>query len=220
MSCYNALLEKSGLDQYTAEKMVFCAKQEYHQLDQGKIFQEQSDTIKTINNTLGSDTYNNFVPNYKSYATLSQIFGTKTPLKSRVLLEKKVIDNLTSAQEGADTLENLDSLVVKKFSHRFNSGYDDLLPEQKKMLGQYMLSFKDRGADFRLFLSEELKRIYAKVKDSLSTSELLEDKEMHANTHKVLEEMEDINVSTATQKDILKVLKLQQLVREYETDAS
>ena len=39
LGCFNALADKSSLDQYTAEKMVFRAKKEYDQLDQQDIFQ-------------------------------------------------------------------------------------------------------------------------------------------------------------------------------------
>ena len=87
LDCYKALQEKSGLDRYTAEKLIFEAKSKYKKLDKDEIFTEQSAVIKKINQELGSDTYNNFVPNYKSYATLAQIFGDKIPVKNRVLLE-------------------------------------------------------------------------------------------------------------------------------------
>ena len=99
LGCFNALADKSSLDQYTAEKMVFRAKKEYDQLDQQDIFKEQSAVIKKVNTDLGKEVFNNFVPNYKSYATLAQIFGDKIPVKNRVLMEQKVIETLTSAPQ-------------------------------------------------------------------------------------------------------------------------
>ena len=95
LDCYNALREKSVLDKYTAEKLIFETKSKYGNLDKDEIFVEQSKLIKRINVELGSDVYGNFVPNYKNYATISQIFGDKTPVKSRVLLESEILNTLT-----------------------------------------------------------------------------------------------------------------------------
>ena len=42
LDCYKALREKSGLDKYTAEKLVFETKRVYNSLDQDEVFLEQS----------------------------------------------------------------------------------------------------------------------------------------------------------------------------------
>ena len=91
LKCYKALLETKELDKYTAEKMIFQARAQYESLPQKQIFQEQSKLINDINKELGSSVFSNFVPNYKNYATVNQIFNTNTPLKSRVLLEREVL---------------------------------------------------------------------------------------------------------------------------------
>ena len=128
LGCFNALSDKSDLDQYTAEKMVFRAKKEYDQLDKQEVFKEQSAVIKKVNTELGKGVFNNFVPNYKSYATLAQIFGEKMPVKSRVLMEQRIIENLTSSEQEKEKLEPVDKLVVNKFADRFNEAYTELLP--------------------------------------------------------------------------------------------
>lgn len=220
LECYNALVEKSGLDSYTAEKMVFRAKRAYDDIGHSEIFKEQSLVIKKINENLGKDVYGNFVPNYQSLASLAQIFSDKLPVKSRVLMEQRIIESITSEEPLSSEMKTVDSLVMQKFTERFNDTYDELLNEQKELLSRYITSFNESGADFRLFVGRELQRISEAVSHSLETPEVSEDLEMVESTKKVLEKIGGLNVSQLTEKDILKVLKLQRLVREYKEDAN
>ena len=117
-------------------------------------------------------------------------------------------------------MKPVDSLVVQSFSTRFNEKYGGLLAEQKQLLGKYIVSFGSNDADFRVHLVSELKRIHKEVRDSLVLTEVLEDTEMVENTKKVLEQVEEINVSMVDAHQLKKILKLQQLVSEYQNDAS
>ena len=220
LGCFNALSDKSNLDQYTAEKMVFRAKKEYANLDQQDIFKEQSAVIKKVNSDLGKEVFNNFVPNYKSYATLAQIFGNKVSVKNKVLMEQKVIETLTSAPEEEEKLQPVDSLVVKSFTDRFNNTYGELLPEQKELLTKFITSFDESEADFKIFAGKELTRIQESVQSSLGLGDVRDDEEMVKSTKKVLDQLKEFNVGSLTERQILKILKLQQLVREYESDAN
>tara|TARA_R110002126_G_scaffold156348_1_gene303711 strand:- start:190 stop:1020 length:831 start_codon:yes stop_codon:yes gene_type:complete len=220
LDCFNTLANQSELDQYTAEKMVFRAKNAYDQLNQQDIFKEQSAVIKKINKDLSKEVYNNFIPNYQSIASVAQIFNQKLPIKNRVLIERKIIKQLTNPPTETEDLQPIDNLVVKSFAERFNKTYGGLLVEQRDLLSKYITSFHQSGADFRLFIGKELKRIHEEVTTSLKLQEVRDDTEMVKNTKKVLERIEKINVSTAGEEDILKVLKLQKLVREYRTDAT
>ena len=219
LGCFKALSDQDHFDRYTAEKMIFRAKKEYESLDQQDIFKEQSVVIKKINSGLGKEVFNNFVPDYKSYATLAQIFGNKLPVKSRVIMEQKIIDTLTSETPVAETLQPVDNLVVKSFTDRFNDTYAELLPEQKDLLTRFITSFNENEADFKMFLGEELKRIHTRVNDSLSLSEVKEDEHMVNGTKEVLNQISQLKVHNVTERQILKILKLQELVREYDTDA-
>lgn len=220
LGCFNALTDKSDLDRYTAEKMVFRAKKEYDDLDKKSIFKEQSAVIKKVNIELGKEVFNNFVPSYKSYATLAQIFGDKLPVKNRVLMEQKIIHTLTSSPEEQEDPQPVDSLVVKSFTERFNNTYTELLPEQKELLNRYITSFNENETDFKLFAGAELKRIHEGVEHSLQLGEVKEDQQMIKNTKKVLQQISEFNVVNLGEQEILKILKLQKLVREYEEDAN
>ena len=218
LGCYGSLSEKAGFDKYTAEKMIFRAKKAYEELDKQEIFKEQSTVIKKINNDLGSQVYDNFVPNYKSYATLSQIFGYKVPVKTQVLMENQILDLLTSSPSEEPKMETVDNLVLKTFSENFNKSYVDLLPEQRDLLNEYIFSFSHSAADFRVYLGKELQRLHEKVRSSLELPEVLEDKSMIKGTKKVLEIFENLNVSQIDDNRILEILKIQKLVSEYNAD--
>ena len=220
LGCFTALTDRSNLDRYTAEKMIFRAKNEYDKLNQQEIFKEQSAVIKKVNTELGKEVFNNFVPDYKSYATLAQIFGTKMPVKNRVIMEQKIVETLTSSEEEKEEMQPVDSLVVKSFTERFNKEYTELLPEQKELLNRFIVSFNESEADFKLYAGKELKRIQEGVQASLELPDVREDEEMVENTKKVLDQISKFNVANLDEQQILKILKLQKLAREYETDAN
>ena len=110
-------------------------------------------------------TFNNFVPNYKSIATLSQLFGVEneaSSIKQGVILEQQVVATLTSKNESLTEKEMkpIDNLVFTTFVSKFNETYSEgLLHEQKELLNRYILSFSDNGVDVKIFLNEEKQKI-------------------------------------------------------------
>ena len=218
LDCYRSLLETKNLDTYTAEKMLFQAKKKHEELPRSEIFAAQTMLIKNINETLSPRVYNNFVPNYRSYATLAQVFNTKTSVKRRVLMEKQILEFLTSSPTQEPAMKNVTSLVVQKYVQLFNTKYSDLLAEQKSLLSKYVVSIGDNYPDFLVYLNEELKRITTAVQDSLNLQEVKEDSEMLSNTHKLIKEIDTINLQNINEKTLLKILKLQALVNEYQAD--
>jgi len=220
LQCYRAIMESSGLDQYTAEKIIFRAKAQHDSLNKDEIFTEQSKVIKKVNQNISPGAFSNFIPNYKTFATLAQIFSEKTPLKQRVLMEQKVINTLCASTEPSeDRMAPVDSLVVSKFSDKYNEQYASLLPEQKKLLSKYILGVGINDVDFRITLAEELHRLSKEVQNSLNLKEVRSDAAMCKATKKVLQEIEKINVPTVGTKELKKILKIQTLVNEYHTDA-
>ena len=135
LSLYRTLSESDSLDLHVAEKIVCETRIAYHSLDGKKIYRDQSALIKIINSSLSKDAWNNFIPNYKSLATISHIFNKSTPVKQRVLYEEKVIRNLSDnpALEVED-LETVDNIVYKKFVEKFNDKYKNLREEERKLL--------------------------------------------------------------------------------------
>jgi len=221
LQCFQAMMQGGGLDTYTAEKTIHRAKQQHSELDHQQLFREQSQVIKKINKTIGSHVFSNFVPSYRMAATVAQIFGDKASLSHKVLMEKQILQTLTEQRtEPATEMVPVDSLVVKSFVEKYNTQYESLLPEQRSLLERYILAFGDNDVDFRLEVGAELKRLHEEVKKSLQLPEVASDHDMVINTKQVLKEIEKYDVSMVGEKELKKILKLQGLVREYETDAT
>ena len=219
LGLYQALLNSSELDPVTAEKLLYQIREAYSQLDSEEIYNAQSHVIKRINKEVGSDVYNNFVPNYKSIATVSQLFGvdsTAVGIKRGVLLEQNVLQTLTSKKvdEKPKDLKPIDNIVFKTFSGKFNDVYaDDLLSEQKELLNRYILSF-DSDTDIKIYLNEELGRLHNALNDALKTDEIKSDDNMSQSTTSVIEMIEDFKNHPVDKTLVEKVLKIQNLVHE------
>jgi len=130
------LSEEGGFDKYTAEKMIYRAKEAYAKLNKKEIFQEQSKVISKINKQIKAPVFSNFVPNYKSFATISQIFNDRVSMKQKVIMEQQIVDLLCDEKnKNTQQMKPVDNLVVKSFIKNFNDQYTGLLPEQNTFRG-------------------------------------------------------------------------------------
>lgn len=213
-----ALHETNGVDENTAEKMLSEIKRVYFGLSQPEIFNQQTELIKTINRDLGKKTFSNFVPNFKSLATISQIFDDKIPVKSRVLLEQKIVDQMSTDEQIIEELAPIDNLVYKKFTEKFNQKYSETLSEsQKELLNRYIISFSDNGVSLKMFLNEEIPMLSEKIEKSLSNDEIKNDAAMTGKSKAVLSLLEQFAQSQVDREMISKILKIQNLVRELDS---
>lgn len=213
---YKSLNETNQLAPQTAEKLVYEVRLQHSKLDKKKIFSEQSALIKKMNMTLSKSVFSNFVSNYKSLATIYQIFNEETPTKSRVLLEESVLKKLISEeQEEEQTMRPIDNIAYKQFVQKFNQEYNDkLCREQKELLNKYIASFLDNGIELKVYLNEELSRLKSEVKDSMKLQEIKDDKDMMEKTKSVAALLESFKEKKIDKDMIEKVLKIQELARE------
>ena len=217
LEIYKSLQEKSGLQPYVAEKLIFEAKNQYKQLDKEQIFHEQSALIKKINKELTPDVFSQFVPNYKSIATVHQIFNDSLSPKKKVLLETTILETLTSTEKLTEGRNNkVDNLVIKKFVERYNKQYEgvDLHEEQRKLLQKYVMSFSDNGLDLNIYLNEEIGRLKNILSGSDNVKEITEDLEMLEKSKTVFNILESFKDQSVTIDMVKKVLRVQNLVRE------
>ncbi len=160
LKLYENILNTESANNRIAEKILFESKMQYSVLDHQKIFTEQSRLISKINKELNSDVFNNFVPNYKSLATLQQVFNNSDlQAKERVLLEESIIEIMSTEETGDvedSKLKHVDSLAYKSFVKRFNESYGQLNESQRSLLVTYINSFQDNGLEMKIYLDEEL----------------------------------------------------------------
>ncbi len=213
LELYKALLDTKNVKAELAERILREAKIAHTQLPTKALFGVQSQVISTINKTLGKDVWSNFIPNFKSMASVNAVFSPQTSVKKRVLFEQAIVESMSAVRDRPPTssMAPIDSLTYQSFIKKFNNKYGNLLQEQKDLLNQFITSFADDGFELRVYLNEELTRLKEQIQSLASTTEetLIDQK-----LHEVLEYLEEFRKRNFTDKDLNKILKTQELVQE------
>jgi hypothetical protein len=218
LQVYKSVCDNESLHPQIAERIIFEAKKDYQKIDRQQVFVEQTSLIKQINKLLSRDAFSVFVPNYKSLATVYQIFNNEMPAKMRVLLEQKMIGSLCGrAEEKQNTLPTVDSLVLKSFIDNFNKTYsDNLINEQKTLLSKYIFSFIDNGIELKLFLNEEVGRLKSVLSENLNNAEFQQDEGLIEKIAKTINIIDSFKGEALTEPMLQQVLKIQSVVSEIE----
>ena len=220
LECFRSLYENQSLDPNTSEKILKEAKLEKRLIDDEALFKSQSNLIRDINKELSPTLFNNFVPNYRTLATIAQIFSTDTSPKNRVILENQVLHNMSKKAEGGSG-EKVDNLLYRSFVSKFNDKYENgLLEEQKILLSYYISSFTDNSLELKTFLNEEIGRLKEQLKTALNLKEVKNDEDMLRKTQTIIEHLEGFTRSGVDEHVLKTVLKTQQLVKEIFVDGS
>ena len=222
LELYKSLCETYSMEPHVAEKLIFEIRKKHDTLDKKSIFNEQSNLIKKMNTIISKNAFASFVPNYKSLATVYQIFNQETPTKERVLLENKILKTMTNkAKAIIQEMKPIDDITFRTFVEKFNTEYSGkLINEQKELLTKYISSFIDNGIELKVFLNEELGRLKKVVTESVTMEEIRNDSEMSEKTKKVLEIIDDFKNHKIGKELIEKILKIQNLVSEIEADVN
>jgi hypothetical protein len=221
LQCHQSLYETKGAEKTISEKILREARLAHRVLDPHGLFVAQSDLIKDINTELEPSVFNAFVPNYKTLASISQMFSLKTSPKDQVLLENEIITSMTTSKESTPAVEEVDDLVVKTFISKFNDKYDNrLFEEQKELLSHYISSFADNALQLKVFLNEEISRLKEKLDEASGASEIKDDVEMMEKTTKVISKLDSFARESINENVLLTILKTQSLVREIYSDGS
>jgi len=219
---YHSLTQTKNVDPLTAEKILIEVKQVRKSFDKKKLLLEQNKLTRRIKKTLGDKVMSNFVPNYKLFATISQIFNQRVPINTRVLLENEVIGQMivkTDAEK--QKMVPVDNLIFKTFAKKFNEKYSNgLLQEQKKLLSKFSSSFADNGLGLKIYLNEEIARLKKELKKSLLIKEFVEDNLMSNKAKEVLSVLESYKEIKPDKEMIRQVIKIQSLAHEIKADAT
>ena len=140
LECYRSLYENQGINKETIEKILKEALSTKRALDSETLFKQQTSMINDVNKKISPSVFNNFVPNYKTLATISKMFNTPSP-KEKVILENKIIEDMATNISVEHDLKPIDNLVYTTFVDKFNNKYGyNLLEDQKLLLTQYITS--------------------------------------------------------------------------------
>jgi hypothetical protein len=220
LECYRSLYENQNLDENTSGKILESAKAAKRLLDPEGLFRQQTELINDINKDLTPDTFNNFVPNYKSLATIAKMFNTSSP-KESVILESRIVKGMTGKlQEQA--MEPIDTLTFSTFTKKFNEKYgSSLLREQKELLNHYISSFSSDELEAKIYINNEVTRLKESLRKAIEVEEIANDPDMMRKTNSVIQKLETFyNFNSLNESTLLTILKTQELVKEIYSNAS
>ena len=221
LQSYKVLMELKEAESDFAKRIISEVRRDRDRLNTQNIFSEQSKLIKRINVELGQEVYSNFVPNYKTMATIGQLFADNVSPNEKVILEDKLLTEMTKAEEKTEKeiLEHLDSIAYKTFTNKFNKAYAGKLhEEQQQVVSKYIYSVSDNGISLKTYLNEEVGRLREKVRSSLTSEEISSDPEMVKKTEQVLEFLDSLTETKLDEAAIKKIMQIQGLIREVETN--
>ena len=136
-------------------------------------------------------------------------------VKDRVLLERKIIQEMVSPAINEVEEEPVDELVVQMFIKKFNNTFGNLMTEQKTLISKYMGSLEDDDTELKIFVNEELERLKAEIKESMDIEEFQADDSMKNKVVQVYKLLESFREKRKFSKeDLVVILKTQQLVEE------
>ena len=221
LECYRSLYGDQNLDRLTCEKILREVKIQKRLIDPEGLFKQQTDLIRDVNTELSPTSFNNFVPNYKTLATIAQIFSDKISPKDQVILENVIIRNMGVLITEQKIQVPVDKVLYQTFVDKFNAKYaDELLDEQKELLGHYISSFMDNALQLKMFLNEEVMRLRVKLEEAKDADEIKSDKEMLNKTNQVIEKLDSYSNETISEEVLMTVMRTQALVKEIYNNGS
>ena len=220
LECYRSLYENQELDETTSKKIVEAVMAAKRLIDPDGLFKQQTEVIKEINKELSPTTFNNFIPSYKSLATIAKMFNTNSP-KQSVMLEAKIVEGMVGGVESTN-LEPMDSITFRTFTKKFNAKYgDSLLQEQRELLNHYISSFSHDDLETKIYLNRELGRLKQSLSEAIKTEEISNDPDMIRKTNAVKERLESLSdQARLNESTLITIMRTQELVKEIYDDAS
>ena len=220
LDCYRSLYESRGMNEQDSRRLIEAATEDKRLIDPTGLFNIQSRMISDINKDIDSDIFSNFVPNYKTLATIDQLFSVKTTPKTRVMLENEMVEYMT-ANLVKENDQQIDNVVVTAFVSKFNQKYStNLLEEQKELLTHYISSFTDNSLELKVYLNNEIERLKDQLQEAKSVEEIKSDNEMFSKLEQVIEKLESFSSKQIDDEVLLTVLKTQDLTKEIFADGS
>lgn len=178
---YNFLIQQSSKDVGSADRILNVILQTRSKLNEKELDKQKYNLIKEIKEKYDIDEFlKNKIPNYKIYASVYKLFedSTQNEVKFDVqeLIESReyIVENLTREKKNSN--EPLDvygsqpaevRLIAYKFLiENFNKKYCNLLPDQKKLLKEYITNISN-SSKFTQFVNEEYKRVSSILKQNV-----------------------------------------------------
>ena len=214
LDLYKTLTESKQIPTKTAEKIFFEIKERYKTFNKKEMFNQQTKLIKNINKRLSKKVFDNFVPEYKKLASISQYLNEELTVKQKVFLEEKILMYMCENEEVVEKqYKSTDKLVFKKFVENFNNLYsENLLEEQRVLLQNYVSSGQNNSLDLKIYLNEELGRIKDKITSIIKKDDF--DDKTKNKLNKIYQNINNLKTKKINSKEIKDIMKVQNLIHE------
>ena len=210
LQLYKQMMETKNLKESLGIRFMEEVKKDWDGLDRKEIFNQQTQLIREFNQNI-PEAFGNFIPNYKSIATVGQYFNSNgLKAKTRLLIEERVKTLVISHSEAIkeQKLKTVDSLTYNTFVNKFNDTYKEtLLKEQRELLTNYITSFSDNGLQLKIFMNEEIGRLKEQC-------ETLSEGKWSDKISLVKEKLEHFKKKPLTEEVVKDVFHIQQLLSE------
>lgn len=178
---YEFITKNKNVSQSRAEAIISTITEVSRKLDQASLKKQKYDLISEIKENYNIDDFFSIqVRDYKALAALYCLLEAQNNsdlVNPQTLVDNKttILEHLTmepqSEEDVKDTLiedyskydKDLRLLTFKILLEKFNDNYKDLLPEQKRILKEFITSVSS-GTRLRNIVNEELTNISAEVK--------------------------------------------------------
>ena len=212
---FKALVEPQIDDGSLATKILGEAKKAAKTHNVQRLEREKSRLIKEINHTFGKDFYGQRIDNYTDYATIQTLLndwraGKQADFSRVTLYESKVHKILTKEKSNESFLKehnkDVDNLVVKVMTDKFNSKYGKQLTDvQQLLIKQYVFAENGDTAGFQ----NMLKKIKENVLHDLGvyTSEC-DNSHVATKINEVKEDIRSLDINTLDDNTMTRFLTL------------
>ena len=215
LEVYRSVLESKKMSKDFAQRFLVEIRKDFHDLDRKEIFNQQTRLIKSINESLSSGAFANFISNYKDIASIGTFFDSKLKAKSRLLIETRLIHILTKERVIKEEMKHVDNLTYKTFVNKFNQTYEkSLRKEQKDLLTNYIVSFSDNGLGLKSFLNEEISRLKKEIGILTENQKNTENDAFLSKLERVFTKLDSFSKSPITEQLVRDVFYIQDLIEE------
>lgn len=180
---YNFLSSQSSKNPQTAERILNVVLQTRSKIDAHALNKQKYNLVKEIKEQYNIDEFlKNKIPNYKLHASVYKLFENqnlnevKFGVEELVDARECVIESLTKDKKSdLQSLDIYDSqpaevrlLAYKFLIENFNKKYSNLLPDQKRLLKEYITNVSNTNK-FTEFVNIEYKRVSEILKQYISS---------------------------------------------------